>query len=537
MSPYRRKGIKVYHNRRFRHHYKRLIGNCSYHICNKRTELYRCKYCRGLFCNEHLKAKPPSLPSFVHSNLPKWLKDEVDKEWENRNGHPCATYFDIWKNWKEREKSKFYRPLITKGREYTIPPIVEHPPDESKQEISHQVENNQKPSEYTNPRPKRNFKYIIFGISILTIILVSFYFGNNIISFVTPLNCSDGTIYNFCSPNKPYYCFNGTLLKRSNVCGCPSDYKVEGEDCKKIQRCFEGTIYGECSPEKPLYCSNGSLVKKASICGCPSNEVSQGELCISIYEVRPVDRALSYTVRGNTQNINIVVYGGLNDYLASLSRSYYCDPTCPSDTELELKYLDNIEQKGYLEKLADKIKSLTDNKDNQARIAISTVQKIPYDWEGFNSNDLNNRYPYEVLYDDKGVCGEKSHLLAFLLRDFGFGVVLFNYETQQHMAVGIKCPMQYSYQNSGYCFVEAAAPTITTDSEGDYVGVGKLQSTPEIIKVSDGISFDSVSEEYNDYQEFVRLNKISESSGGYLSAYDYSKWLALVQKYGIEVSK
>ena len=120
-----------------------------------------------------------------------------------------------------------------------------------------------------------------------------------------------------------------------------------------------------------------------------------------------------------------MVYGGLNDYLASLSRSYDRDPTCPSDTELELKYLDNIEQKGYLEKLADKIKSLTDNKDNQARIAISTVQKIPYDWEGFNSNDLNNRYPYEVLVMMIQYVVINFTLSAFLLRDFGFGVVLF----------------------------------------------------------------------------------------------------------------
>jgi hypothetical protein len=183
------------------------------------------------------------------------------------------------------------------------------------------------------------------------------------------------------------------------------------------------------------------------------------------------------------------------------------------------------------------IKSQTSNSDEQARIAVSLVQKIPYDWEGFRTNDLNDRYPYEVLYDNKGVCGEKARLLAFILRDLGFGIVLFNYETESHMAVGIRCPSQYSYENSSYCFIEAAAPSIITDAERDYVGVGKLSSTPSMISINDGKSFDSVSEEYNDVQEWNRINKLSESSGGTLDSYNYYKWQTLVNKYGIELTE
>lgn len=43
-----------------------------------------------------------------------------------------------------------------------------------------------------------------------------------------PKNCSDGTLYNQCSPNRPSYCVNGTLIKKCFICGCESpDYKCQ----------------------------------------------------------------------------------------------------------------------------------------------------------------------------------------------------------------------------------------------------------------------------------------------------------------------
>lgn len=46
--------------------------------------------------------------------------------------------------------------------------------------------------------------------------------------------CSDGTPYSTCSDNKPLYCYNGELVKKASVCRCPSGYKVDFQDCKKI---------------------------------------------------------------------------------------------------------------------------------------------------------------------------------------------------------------------------------------------------------------------------------------------------------------
>jgi len=508
------------------HKRKSNIGVCHYHLCRKRTKVYRCKYCGEFFCYEHLKAKPPGLPRFEGTSHQDKLFME---EWQKPGGHPCMPFLSHWEAENERKEQQYSQALDK---------LIKSKPIQFEKEERHEPKYGDKHLKNQHILGKyKELKYVIVGLAILFIIYLFLNFGRINLFFGNALNCTDGTFYNHCSKDKPLYCFNGTLIKNSTICGCPEDYRAKGDDCELIPRCSDRTVYGECSVSKPLYCLNGVLIKKASLCGCPLNEVAQGDNCVSKYETGPIEQTFSYVVKGNSDSIKFTVYAGLKNYLAGISRYYYCDPTCPSDRELELRFLDQNEQNKYLKNLVDIIKSKTSNLDEQARIAISLVQKIPYDWEGFKTNNLNNRYPYEVLYDKKGVCAEKARLLAYILREMGFGVVLFDYKTENHMAVGIKCPSQYSYKSSGFCFIEAAAPSIITYSEGDYVGVGKLSSTPDILIISDGLSFDSVSEEYNDAQEWKRLNELSKSSNGYLDSYNYYKWQTLVNKYGIELTE
>jgi hypothetical protein len=238
---------------------------------------------------------------------------------------------------------------------------------------------------------------------------------------------------------------------------------------------------------------------------------------------------LHFTYNGESWIMNYTVYKGMNDYLASLPRSM---PYGSTTRDFILEQINEVEQQDFLVPLVRTIKKITENKDDQARISISIVQNIPYDWVGVNTSTLNNKYPYEVLYTQKGVCGEKSNLLMFLLKEIGVGVVSFEFEHENHRAVGIKCSLEYSYNGTGFCFVETASPTIITDSDENYVGVGKLTSC-SVITISTGLSFESISVEYKDAQEYIRLNKLSEASGGKLSQEDYNKWCEIVTKYGI----
>ncbi len=391
-----------------KHHKTKNLDNmaaktyvCFYHLCRKRRRLYKCKYCGEYFCKEHLRACHPTTA--------------FTREWHESGGHPCVP-FQRHQEVETKRKEQEYRESLDR--------LIQSKPIQ-RYELGYEEE----PPEptVTGEEPIINYiKYIIGGLVILFAVYMLLNFSGKVSLFGTVLNCTDGTFYSHCSKDEPYYCLNGTLVKNSTVCGCPYDYRIKGDDCELIPRCSDRTVYGECSTDKPLYCLNGSFIKKASSCGCPLNEVAQEDNCISKYETGPKEQTFSYVVRGKSDNITFTVYSGLNDYLAGLSREYYCGPACPSDRELDLRFLDQNEQKRYLKDLVDIIKSKTSNSDEQARIAISLVQKIPYDWEGFRTNSSNDKYPYEVLYDKKGVCGEKSILLAFILRELGFDIVLGN---------------------------------------------------------------------------------------------------------------
>jgi len=257
-------------------------------------------------------------------------------------------------------------------------------------------------------------------------------------------------------------------------------------------------------------------------------------------ETGATTRTFDYVLRGRSGSITTTLYSGIENYLGSISKPATCvryngDPSSCTQEETRLyylKYLDESSQKKTLNELVSRIKSQTSNKDDQARIAISLVQNIPYDYNSLNSRSTDMKYPYEVLYQNTGVCSEKSLLLAYLLRELGYGVVLFEFESENHMAIGIKSPSQYSYKNSGYAFIEATTPSIVTDSNGDYVGAGKLTSSPEIMQISQGDTFSSVSEEYLDAQLFNQLL----SMGQVLDISHYNQWVGLMQKYGMKTT-
>ena len=107
--------------------------------------------------------------------------------------------------------------------------------------------------------------------------------------------------------------------------------------------------------------------------------------------------------------------------------------------------------------------------DQIVDLALAFVQAISYD-DAKAKNILaktgneSMRFPYEVLWEQSGVCSDKSLLLTVLLRQMGYGATLFAYEEDNHMAVGIECPKDYSTYGSGYCYAE-------TTSVGNKIGI------------------------------------------------------------------
>jgi hypothetical protein len=247
-------------------------------------------------------------------------------------------------------------------------------------------------------------------------------------------------------------------------------------------------------------------------------------------EKGPKKQAYPYALRDLSQFLYYTSYDGVRDYL--LERY----PDRPTDfynvstlKNYYRQYVSDPVQKKYLDAFVENIRERSELPPERARIAVSLIQHIPY------AETPRTLYPYEVLYYDMGKCDDKSILMAYVLSQMGYGTALFLYYPEHHMALGLKCPKQYSLEGSGYCFVETTSPAIMTYSNGTYADVGRLTSRPEIIRISDGASFDQISEEYMDAQSYdaVVTSAVRNGRTVSLDSFSYNQFGYLREKYGL----
>ncbi len=250
---------------------------------------------------------------------------------------------------------------------------------------------------------------------------------------------------------------------------------------------------------------------------------------ISSLKTDPKQVELKYFLDGKYYSLNYTAYRGLSNYLENKNRDIFYLKEKPTDKDIISKFTDNKKQSTALNAISEHIKTVTPDTDRQARIAISLVQLIPYE-EGANA-ESPIKYPYEVLYNNEGVCSEKTYLLIFLLRELGFRTAVFRFMDEKHEAVGTGCPVEFSYMDSGYCFVETTSLSVITDSYSHYIGKGQLDSEPIIVEMSDGISLKRVKEDYNDAREIMEL----VADYATLSVADRNRLVTLAEKYGYDM--
>jgi hypothetical protein len=306
--------------------------------------------------------------------------------------------------------------------------------------------------------------------------------------------------------------------------------------------CGDGTFSSQCSLTKPYLCVNQTLVENDSYCGCPDNFQFNGTACESKYDNLSKNLVFNYLLDGVNRSLDFRFRNSVLNYLLNLSpyKVYPVNET-PRLSDLKLAKIDNPVQSSFLMPLVIKIENLYPNsKDMQAKAAVSFVQDIPYSNQSnfalfFGTKVEVGKYPYQVLGDDNGSCESKSELLAYMLKQMGFGVVLFYFPSEDHESVGIKCPVEYSYLGTGYCFIETTMPSPISFSEGLYLGdngVERLSSTPQIIMVSNGIS---LSGNISDYSDAKLLGSLSNQiiNSGSLNPLQESQMSSLRKKYGL----
>jgi len=124
-------------------------------------------------------------------------------------------------------------------------------------------------------------------------------------------------------------------------------------------------------------------------------------------------------------------------------------------------------------------------RDRYAEFVAKYVQTMPYDYARLDQTNAKTRFPVETLVDGTGVCGDKSLLIAALLAHEGYDVALLTFESENHMAVGIKGPGKH-YGESGRLFIESTTPAYVGEIPEHFVSGVTLTSDPLVIPIGTG---------------------------------------------------
>lgn len=116
---------------------------------------------------------------------------------------------------------------------------------------------------------------------------------------------------------------------------------------------------------------------------------------------------------------------------------------------------------------------------------VSFVQgSIEYDWETYHKIDESNmRYPYETLYDQQGVCADKTLLMARLLSELGYDLCYFTFDRANHMALGVRVPGGYGDFRTDYAYIETTNYAPIGRIPNTFYGGIKLGNNATVVKV------------------------------------------------------
>lgn len=162
--------------------------------------------------------------------------------------------------------------------------------------------------------------------------------------------------------------------------------------------------------------------------------------------------------------------------------------------KFNLAFIEDTAQQPFLNALHKKFKKLKKKQqlddDRFIELIVAFVQQIPYD----TTEGAEAKFPIEIFVDKQGDCDDKSRLLVALLMRSNFRVATLHFDTENHMAVGIKSN-GLKYKSTGYSYIETTSPSmigfpfaenatvkLTTIPTAHPVGKGKkkYRSAPQI---------------------------------------------------------
>lgn len=228
------------------------------------------------------------------------------------------------------------------------------------------------------------------------------------------------------------------------------------------------------------------------------------------------ERTYRWNYGGKSYSVSQTLYSSIYEFYKAQPKTYTYFNELPENWEEEYygMFIGATGDDSYVSDLTDVIVSQGEknglDQDQIAELVLAFVQSIPYDDQKAanilaRTGNETMDYPYETLFENGGVCSDKSFLATVLLRKLGYGTALFVFENENHMAIGIQCPKEYSDYDSGYCFAE-------TTSVGNKIGivpdlkasVGSAVGTEQIAYFDEGATLESPSVKLTDVKIFQK---------------------------------
>ncbi len=171
----------------------------------------------------------------------------------------------------------------------------------------------------------------------------------------------------------------------------------------------------------------------------------------------PVTKSYSWSYKETSYDFTETLYQSTASYYAKKIKGIYSN----FEERSLSKYFKYPQKDKTIPEITEKLEAKATEKklssDQTIDLALNYVQEFPYDEARAKTDLTHPRYPYETLYEEKGICSDKTLLLVAILREMGYGTAIFMYENDQHMAPAVQCPVEYSNYKSGYCIAETTA--------------------------------------------------------------------------------
>ncbi|MFA5926502.1 MAG: transglutaminase-like domain-containing protein [Parcubacteria group bacterium] len=214
---------------------------------------------------------------------------------------------------------------------------------------------------------------------------------------------------------------------------------------------------------------------------------------------------------------------------------YTCRQVGYTDLAACYNYLiyDRPDQKEAIAPLLNWIRKKVKKSDDRARVAASMVQNIPYDYNKSTGDEIipsgrnhGTRYPYETLYENAGICGEKASLIVLLLKELGYGTATLTFTSPAlHQVAGVKCPAAYDFRDTGYCFIDPNIRHMIT-----FGGSYETKNPYQVMILSDGKTLNAKNDWKDSRKYWEIINSIDNGTYTKKQAKAYKK---LIKKYGM----